>query len=655
MRLLRHASLQQKLVTIIMITTGVALLVTAVALVVYEIVMFRADTRHALTSMADVIGANSTAALEFSDPEAGDESLRALATDPNIVAARIYDSDGKPFATYYRSDITAELAPPGVSIAGRAGYGGFPDIMRPIRFGGETIGYVYIQTDRSQISARIGRYTAITAGVLSLSILLALFLSSRLQRVISGPVLHLALTASKVSAKKDFSLRATKHGEDEIGTLTDRFNEMLSQIQSQDAALRATHGELKLRAEELQSELAGRRKAQESLQYRLELEKIITSISAAFINVDSTRIDQTIIEGLRSIGEFMDVDQCNVIMFSEDMATIDCTHEWSRPGVDPMMGRVRGLPVDGFPWWMEEIRKGDALIISSPEDLPPFARGTKEMMEHSGLLGIIAVRMVYGGEMLGYITFASRRPGQAWADEDIALLKMVAETFVDALGRKKAEGLRASLAEKEVLLKEIHHRVKNNLQIISSLLHLQSRNVTDARALEMLREGQNRVQSMALIHENLYRSQDLANVDFGEYVKTLVAHLFSSYGGGQGKVNLIVEVDRVPLSIDTAIPCGLIINELVTNSLKYAFPKGRKGEIQVCLHLVGDGEVALTVSDNGVGLPPGFDIERTESLGLRLVTTLADQIDGRVHIGCDVGSEFKISFRTGLEKVGSHA
>ncbi len=206
--------------------------------------------------------------------------------------------------------------------------------------------------------------------------------------------------------------------------------------------------------------------------------------------------------------------------------------------------------------------------------------------------------------------------------------------------RVAEERIRLSLKEKEVLLKEVHHRVKNNLQIISSLLNLQSKYIKDDQALEMFKESRNRIRSMTLIHEKLYRSKDLANIDVAEYIQNLSSNLFRSYSAG--RVSLKTQVDDILLGIDTAIPCGLIINELVSNSLKHAFPE-KQGEIFVDLHR-DDGRFTLIVRDNGVGLPESVDFRNTDSLGLQLVCTLTDQLDGAIELNRTGGTEFKITF-----------
>ena len=219
--------------------------------------------------------------------------------------------------------------------------------------------------------------------------------------------------------------------------------------------------------------------------------------------------------------------------------------------------------------------------------------------------------------------------------------------------RKQTESLiQASLLEKETLLKEIHHRVKNNLQIISSLLRLQSRQIKDQWTLELFKESQNRVQAMALIHEKLYQSSNLAHIDFQEYITTLVEHLCRSYDIHQPAITIKINVEPVPLPIDTAIPCGLIINELVSNSLKYAFPGNQGGEICVNLQFgvspcnapVDKERFILTISDNGIGLPEDLDFRNTGSLGLQLVCRLAKQIGVSLELNRSQGTEFKFAF-----------
>ncbi len=199
------------------------------------------------------------------------------------------------------------------------------------------------------------------------------------------------------------------------------------------------------------------------------------------------------------------------------------------------------------------------------------------------------------------------------------------------------------LNEKEMLLKEINHRVKNNLQIISSLLNLQSRGIEDEQALHSFQVSQDRIKAMALVHEKLYQSEDLARIDFGEYIKSLATDMVSSYGLGLRHIDLKIDVEDILLGVDTAIPCGVIVNELVTNSLKHAFPGGRSGEITVSFREV-DGQYSMIFKDDGVGLPEDLDISHPSSLGLTIVNALTGQLGGTIDLGRNGGSEISITF-----------
>ena len=212
--------------------------------------------------------------------------------------------------------------------------------------------------------------------------------------------------------------------------------------------------------------------------------------------------------------------------------------------------------------------------------------------------------------------------------------------------RKRVEKIiTESLKEKEVLIKEIHHRVKNNLQIISSLLKLQSGYIKDKDALEMLGESRNRIQSMAIVHQKLYQSKDLSRIDFSEYIRQLLAHLFQVYKVDNNTIALNINTQSIKIGVDTAIPCGLIINELVSNSLKHAFPGVRKGNIDIVMKELSPDNFVLEVSDDGIGFPKDIDFRDTLSLGLQLIITLAEQLDGTIDKQDVNGTRFILKFR----------
>ncbi|MEH1941537.1 MAG: PAS domain S-box protein [Nostoc sp.] len=210
--------------------------------------------------------------------------------------------------------------------------------------------------------------------------------------------------------------------------------------------------------------------------------------------------------------------------------------------------------------------------------------------------------------------------------------------------KQAEEKIKASLKEKEVLLKEIHHRVKNNLGIVSSLLQMQCRRTQDPLVTAILRDSQNRIASIALVHEKLYRSEDLADIDFAQYIPDLTTHLFDSYNVSSSQIKLKIQVDNASLDIQTAIPCGLIINELVSNALKYAFGDRCGGEIQVKFYQESESTLTLIIRDNGVGLPENFDSKKAKTLGITLVQGLVKQLRGKLEINSQQGTEFKITF-----------
>ena len=217
--------------------------------------------------------------------------------------------------------------------------------------------------------------------------------------------------------------------------------------------------------------------------------------------------------------------------------------------------------------------------------------------------------------------------------------------FVDITGLKKGQKkLQDLLREKEILLKEIHHRIKNNMQIIASLLRLQAGAVEDEKTKEVLKVSQSRIRSVSLIHEKLYQSQDLSRIDFGEYLRLLTAHLFHLSGADPAAVRVEIQAPQVVLDVKRAIPCGLIVNELVMNALKYAFPQGRRGRILVSMEELGEGHYTLSVNDDGVGLPERIDPKKPERLGFQIIADLIKQLDGKMEIDRKAGTSFSISF-----------
>jgi PAS domain S-box-containing protein len=271
-----------------------------------------------------------------------------------------------------------------------------------------------------------------------------------------------------------------------------------------------------------------------------------------------------------------------------------------------------------------------------------------------------AIAPIFSGDMLwGLLAIYQNAAPRQWQSWEVELLQQIANQLAIALQqsalyeqlqtelqerRQIEDQLRTSLKEKEVLLREVHHRVKNNMQLVSSLLRLQSDSIADPTVLKLFSESQSRVKTMALIHERLYRSDNLAQINFPTYIQSLVSDLVGSYTSGKTSISVQLQVADLELDLDTAVPCALLINELVSNALKYAFPN-RQGEITLQFEQRTQGTYCLIVKDNGIGLPQHINPQQTDSLGMQLIYGLTEQLGGAIAINTQSGTEFKIIFK----------
>jgi PAS domain S-box-containing protein len=307
-------------------------------------------------------------------------------------------------------------------------------------------------------------------------------------------------------------------------------------------------------------------------------------------------------------------------------------------GLDDKIRYVNGFAARGLGKQPEEIIGRLRSALFSPE-VADHQKLRLDKVFETGLPNHAENLMNIGGKDIWQDTYLI--PLKAEDNETHAVLGISR----DITERKRTEDmLKASLAEKELLLKEVHHRVKNNLQVISALLYLQSLNFTDDNIIKAFRDGQDRIKSIALIHESLYKSKSLGKVDLSGYIKQLISQLSQSYGDLSRKINFKVNADGVFLNINTAIPCGMIINELISNSLEHAFPDGRSGEICIDLKSEDDG-FKLVVSDDGIGFNEEQNIKQLTTLGVQLIDTLAKQIDGRMSLDTNGGTRYEIHFK----------
>lgn len=303
------------------------------------------------------------------------------------------------------------------------------------------------------------------------------------------------------------------------------------------------------------------------------------------------------------------------------------------------------------------INKKQPLLIRS-KLLKTFEKLGIELLGQKSF-SLLSVPMLTGGKVIGVITLQDYKHENAFDKSQLELLTTIASQAAIALENshlfsalqkeleEKSEAekrIKASLHEKELLLQEIHHRVKNNLQIMSSLLRLQSSHFKDQDVQNIFKESENRIKAMAIIHNKLYTNPEYDKVDFNDYIKTLIQNLFLSYGVSSSSISWKIDVSNILLNIDTAIPCGLIINELISNSLKYAFPHNKKGNISIKMFFE-DGDLVLTVKDNGIGIDSDVYLKNKETLGLKLVQLLTSQMDGMVKLNSSHGTEFIIRLK----------
>jgi two-component sensor histidine kinase len=390
----------------------------------------------------------------------------------------------------------------------------------------------------------------------------------------------------------------------------------------------------------------------ELLQRNRELVSLQAATSATTSSLDLSFVLDTV---TWEMADLLRADRCAVYEWKQDEHALLLLAEYNSeaPSLEP---RVEMCGLDSYPLRRHVLAERAIGQVSTEQDeIDPAER---EHMRQTGTRRALLIPMGFQDRVVGLVEVLDRQAG-AFSDREMALAQLLANQTATAVENARLyeraqheiaerllaeERTQASLEEKVVLLQEIHHRVKNNLQVISSLLHLQARGIEDEKTLEALQESQNRVRSMALIHEKLYQAQDLSRVDLGEYVESLIAYLARSYAHRAGSADVRVNAEQVLLTIDTAVPCGLIVNELVSNALKHAFSDGRQGQIQVTIRSDGDHLVHLRVGDDGLGFPSDLDFRNAGSLGLQLVNTLVSQLEGTIELDTTQGTAFDITF-----------
>lgn len=471
---------------------------------------------------------------------------------------------------------------------------------------------------------------------------------------LTKPISDLALMTKRIESG-DFTARVNIRSGDELGMLAASFNKMTEAVSKSQETLEnkvsERTDELAKTNKQLVSEIEERKKTEKILnQYTTKLQTleeiykgIISSKSPVEIFKDSARkINSNLVKIARSSSAIFDYPNSSAVLYAFDFRENNILETQERFPLKSFSSYIKLQDSDFF--WVEDLtNKNDKSEM-------------EKLVLNNGIKSYICVALKYQGQLIGELNFAFAEPKkfeQYTLDTILEISNQIAVAIVQLSLEEKlkqhADDLQISLREKEVLLKEIHHRVKNNLQIITSLLYLQSSKIEDVTTLDIFKDSQNRVKSIALVHEKLYQSKDLANIDFSDYLKNLSNFIFSTYKLNITGLNIEFQLDDVYLSVEVAVPLGLLMNEFLSNALKYAFSGDEVNEkvdpkILIKLKKIGEDIIELTVSDNGIGLPDNFDIETSESLGLKLVTNLVQQINGKLELHPKNYTEFKITF-----------
>ena len=517
--------IKQKILAILMFINMTTLVMVFGGFLIYNRLEIRQTMIDQTVIMADVMAYNCATAVLFNDAVDAQETLSFLETKPSIISAQIFTEQGTVLANYVRPGEEISKVLPEIQKDGHYFKKGSFDVYGIVKANDQRIGTIHIQSDKQNIYATMQKSLFIAMIGLLFAMVFSGILAIRMQRAIVNPILELEALSKSVSKNKDYSVRGSKHGNDEIGFLVEAFNEMLHQIELQNTLL------ITARENAEDSALEAHHFAQTTTKVNLELENQI-------------RI---------------------------------------RKGVEKTLQKHRA--------------NLEVKVVERTKDLQKTNdRLTEEISER------------VAGEKI----------------------------------------IQNSLDEKVLLLREIHHRVKNNLQMIASLLDLTRRRTLSPEAQTVLADARSKIYAMGLVHSQLYQSESFIRVDMAVHIRKLLRSISQIYAtDNQRRVLPQIECSHVHLSLTQAIPFAIVLNELISNVYKHAYPGDLKGECFISMSMFEEKQIHFRVRDQGVGIPENFDIERTETLGLKLIQTLVrKQLKGEVRFdnskGMDIIGEFDI-------------
>ncbi len=370
------------------------------------------------------------------------------------------------------------------------------------------------------------------------------------------------------------------------------------------------------------------------------------SILLELYKEDISNLETTLKHLTETVSKTLNVNRVSFWFFNEDKSVLTCSDLYKLQDNSHETGSI--IEAKDYPDYINALKTSHHITAENAQTHKDTLEFGDNYLKSNDIVSMLDVPIWLHGEMVGVLCHEQTKNMRRWTFEEqdfAASISYIISLSLEASKRDEAQKqIINSLEEKSVLLREIHHRVKNNMQIISSLLSLQSSTIENPEMKDIFNESQNRVRSMSMIHEQLYQTDDLAKIDFNIYVNGLIKSLFQIYSSSQKHIEWDVNVEDVKLDLETAIPCGLIINELVSNSLKHAFKDRFNGKINVKMRK-NNGLIILKVADNGVGIPDNFQIEKASTLGLKLVKTLVNQLEGALVIEIKNETSFNVTFK----------
>ena len=390
-------------------------------------------------------------------------------------------------------------------------------------------------------------------------------------------------------------------------------------------------------------DITNQKEISKALEYKNNFLSILMNISFKFINYPTGESEDFINESLKNIGKFVEADRVYTFDYDFENKITSNTYEWCREGVKPQIEYLQNIPIEIIESWVRKHKEGRIVRIPEVSKYKSEDR-VKEILQEQNIKSVLSVPMMDRGKCIGFVGFDSVLKYTQYKENEINLLKLFAQAIVDMRNKDKREQeLIKSVEEKSTLMREIHHRVKNNLQLVSSLLYLQSCYIEDPKVKKALKDIENRVKSMALLHEKIYQTKNINNINFKEYIEDIIKELLKSYKINK-KIKLYADINSIDLNIDKAINCGLIVNELITNSIQHAFKSSEKGEIRTHIYIKGE-EIFIEISDDGEGFKEKYTDLRNKSLGLQIVESLVSQLKGTIEKKEVKGTKFIIKFK----------